>query len=33
LESDIEHALERTFDADGDKFERMGKEFFEKVVE
>jgi dTMP kinase len=33
LESNIEHAIERTFDADGDKFERMGKEFFEKVVE
>jgi hypothetical protein len=29
-ESSIEHATERTFDANGDKFEAMGKEFFEK---
>ncbi len=33
LESSIEHATERTFDANGDKFEAMGKEFFEKVTE
>jgi dTMP kinase len=32
LESSVEHAVERTFDAAGDKFETMGKEFFEKVV-
>lgn len=33
LESSIEHAIERTFDADWDKFESMGKDFFEKVTE
>lgn len=33
LDSEVEHALNRTFDADGDKFEQMGVEFFEKVKE
>ena len=33
LESSIEHAVERTFDAAWDKFESMWKEFFEKVTE
>lgn len=33
LESSIEHAIERTFDAHWDKFETMGHEFFEKVMQ
>jgi dTMP kinase len=33
LEGDIEHALARTFDAHGDKFEKMGLAFFQKVAE
>ncbi len=32
LESSVEHAVERTFDSAWDKFETMGKEFFEKVI-
>ena len=31
LEADIEKSLERTFDADGDKFETYGKGFFLQV--
>lgn len=31
LYGDIEHSLARTFDATGDKFEKMGVDFFEKV--
>lgn len=31
LYGDIEHSLARTFDATGDKFEKMGRDFFEKV--
>lgn len=31
LYGDIAHSLARTFDATGDKFERMGVDFFEKV--
>ena len=33
LESSIDHAVERTFDATWDKFETMGREFFEKVTQ
>lgn len=33
LEGDIEHAISRTDDAKGDKFETMGTAFFEKVAE
>lgn len=33
LDSEVKHALERTFDPEGDKFEQMGVEFFEKVKE
>ncbi len=33
LESSVDHAVERTFDAQWDKFEIMGREFFEKVTE
>ncbi|MFH1648480.1 MAG: dTMP kinase, partial [Patescibacteria group bacterium] len=33
LDLDIDIALSRVFDQEGDKFERMGKEFFEKVRE
>lgn len=28
----VEISLARTFDAAGDKWEKMGKEFFEKIV-
>lgn len=33
LDLDTDIALSRVFDQEGDKFERMGKEFFEKVRE
>lgn len=31
LQANVEHSLKRTFDAAGDKFEKLGKEFFLKV--
>lgn len=33
LDSEVEHALDRTFDLEGDKFEQKWVEFFEKVTE
>lgn len=33
LESSVDHAVERTFDAKWDKFESMWRDFFEKVTE
>ena len=32
MDIDVETALSRTFDAAGDKWEKMGKEFFESIV-
>jgi thymidylate kinase len=32
MDIDVETALSRTFDAVGDKWEKMGKEFFESIA-
>lgn len=32
LDMDVQTALSRTFDSAGDKWEKMGKDFFEKIV-
>ena len=32
IQLDVETALSRTFDAGGDKWEKMGKDFFDKIV-
>lgn len=33
MELPVEMSLERTFDSVGDKWEKKGKQFFERVVE